>query len=140
MFMFITDNPEILKAYLDVRERQGLFHKSRKHLFLTSNELVKDVVYDNEEFQYHGSTGKFHLFKELLLQKSNNDFVQFLPALYLFDQGTCLEDYNDLIDYSDIEVPTRVRCVLFGYYFDTFESFKPLLFTVIEALPEVRKG
>ena len=55
--MFITDNPIILKDYLDVRERQGLFHKSRKHLFVTSNELVKDVVYSNEEFQYHGNTG-----------------------------------------------------------------------------------
>ena len=57
MFMFITDNPIILKDYLDVRERQGLFHKSRKHLFVTSNELVKDVVYSDEEFQYHGNTG-----------------------------------------------------------------------------------
>ena len=55
--MFVTDNPLILKAYLDVRGRQGLFHKTRKHLFVTSNELVTDVVYINEEFQYHGHTG-----------------------------------------------------------------------------------
>lgn len=57
MFMFVTDDPIKLKEYLDVRGRQGLFHKSRKHLFVTSNELVKDVVYKNEEFQYHGNTG-----------------------------------------------------------------------------------
>ena len=50
-----------------------------------------------------------------------------------------MEDYNDLIDYNDIEVPTRIRCTLFGYHFDTFESFRPLLFTVIDALPEVSR-
>ena len=50
-----------------------------------------------------------------------------------------MEDYNDVIDYSDEEIPTRIRCSLSGYYFDTFESFKPILFTAIEALPEVGK-
>ena len=57
MFMFITDNHRILKDYLDVRGRQGLYHKSRKHLFLTSKEIVKDMVYNDVEFQYHGNTG-----------------------------------------------------------------------------------
>ena len=57
MFMFITDDPQVLNDYLDVRGARGLFSKTRKHLFLTSNELVKDVVYSNEEFQYHGHTG-----------------------------------------------------------------------------------
>ena len=49
-----------------------------------------------------------------------------LPALYLFERGACLYGIS-------------TRCVLFGYYFDTFESFQPYLFTVIEALPEVSK-
>ena len=66
-------------------------------------------------------------------------WIKFIPVLYHFDQVKCLEDYNDLIDYNDIEEPTRIRCTLFGYYFDTFESFKPHLFTVIEALPEVSR-
>ena len=79
MFMFITDDPLLLKAYLDVRERQGLFHKSRKHLFLTSNELVKDVVFVNEEFQYHGNTGSFHICKELMY-KNYGHFYHIHPS------------------------------------------------------------
>ena len=93
-----------------------------------------------KSFNIMGTQVHFTFAKNLCIKTMVIFIIFILPALYLFDQGTCLEDYNDLIDYSDIEVPTRLRCVLFGYYFDTFESFKPLLFTVIEALPEVRKG
>ena len=59
MFMFITDDHLKLKEYIKVRGERGLFHKSRKHLFVTSNELVKEVVYSDVEFQYHGNTGSF---------------------------------------------------------------------------------
>ena len=137
MFMFITDDPQVLNDYLDVRGARGLFSKTRKHLFLTSNELVKDVVYSNEEFQYHGNTGCYfvYLMSHFHLTASSMKFI--IPVFYRFDRVSCLEDYNDLIDYSDVEIPTRIRCDLFGYYFDTFESFKPILFTVIEALAEV---
>ena len=139
MFMFITDDPKVLNDYLDVRGARGLFSKTRKHLFLTSNELVKDAVYSNEEFQYHGHAGCY--FSIYLLPHFHlTSLMKFtLPVFYRFDRVSCLEDYNDLIDYNDVEIPTRIRCSLFGYYFDTFESFKPILFTAIEALPEVGK-
>jgi nitroimidazol reductase NimA-like FMN-containing flavoprotein (pyridoxamine 5'-phosphate oxidase superfamily) len=56
--MVITDDPASLGYYLGMRRKHGLFNKLRKHLFVTTNPDVKDVVYGFEEFQYHAHTGQ----------------------------------------------------------------------------------
>ena len=56
MYMFICNDPTLLKNYLKAREESGLFNKLRKHLFVTFNPDVKDQVYSLEEFQFHAHT------------------------------------------------------------------------------------
>ena len=57
MFMVIADNAKKLEEFLNVSAGNGLFRQDRKHLFITSDSGVKDVVYSTEEFQFHGHTG-----------------------------------------------------------------------------------
>ena len=57
MFMVLADNAKKLEEFLNVSGSNGLFRKDRKHLFITSDSGVKDVVYSMEEFQFHGHTG-----------------------------------------------------------------------------------
>ena len=57
MFMFVTDNAKKLQEFMNVGGSTGLFRKDRKHLFITSNSAVKDVVYSMEEFKFHGHAG-----------------------------------------------------------------------------------
>ena len=47
-------------------------------------------------------------------------------VLYKYDQSNCLEHFS-----------TNVRCTLHGYYFDTFETFEPHLFTILDVAPQV---
>ena len=58
MYMFICNDPLLLKNYLQARGDRGLFNKLRKHLFVTFNPEVKEQVYSLEEFQYHAHTCK----------------------------------------------------------------------------------
>ena len=58
MYMFICNDPLLLKSYLQARGDLGLFNKLRKHLFVTFNPEVKEQVYSLEEFQYHAHTCK----------------------------------------------------------------------------------
>ena len=57
MFMFVTDNAKKLQEFMNVGGSTGLFRKDRKHLFITSNSAIKDVVYSMEEFKFHGHAG-----------------------------------------------------------------------------------
>ena len=56
MYMFICNDPVLLRNYLKVREDNGVLNKRRKHLFVTFNPEMKDHVYTMEEFQYHAHT------------------------------------------------------------------------------------
>ena len=57
MVIIITDHAQKLEGFMDVSGSNGLFRKDKKYLFITSNSAVKDVVYSNEEFQFHGHAG-----------------------------------------------------------------------------------
>ena len=57
MVMTITDDAIRLEEFMNVSVSRGLIRKDRKHLFITSSNVVKDVVYGMEEFQFHGHAG-----------------------------------------------------------------------------------
>lgn len=57
MYMIISDDDASLLHYLRMRQKHGLFNKLRKHMFVTTEPPVKNVIYGIEEFQYHAHTG-----------------------------------------------------------------------------------
>ena len=55
--MLICDESDVMTSYLRFREKLGIIKKASKHIFVTSNTQVRDVIYNTEHFQYHGHAG-----------------------------------------------------------------------------------
>ena len=56
--MFVSDELDVMQEYLKFRADLGIISKVGRHIFVTSNTELKEVVYSMEEFQYHGHTGE----------------------------------------------------------------------------------